>query len=169
MEVVGLSDWTCGQCDLQPKTSNIKHLKPPTYNPKTSNLKMNNALDTQDIMFPNCPIRNVLARIGDKWSLLVMHTLMRNDAPMRFSALQKAIPDISQKVLTKTLRTLETDGFVIRNIYPEIPPRVEYHMTERGFSFMEACKPMLQWALENLVPIIKDRQSATRHKKQAVD
>ena len=123
---------------------------------------MPNPVIIQDIMFPNCPIRNVLARIGDKWSLLVMHTLTQNNTAVRFSTLQKAIPDISQKVLTKTLRTLETDGFIVRTIYPEVPPRVEYSMTERGISFMNACKTVLQWALENLAPIIKDRETKSR-------
>lgn len=108
-------------------------------------------------MFPNCPVRNVLARVGDKWSLLVMHALVRSALPLRFSALQKALPDISKKMLTQTLRCLEEDGFVTRTVYAEVPPRVEYGMTPRGTSFMEACRPMLQWAVENLVPIVKDR------------
>lgn len=109
-------------------------------------------------MFPECPVRNVLARVGDKWSLLVMHSLMSAHSPLRFSALQRSIPDISQKVLTKTLRTMEQDGFILRTVYAEVPPRVEYEMTSRGTSFMDACRPMLQWAIENLVPIVKDRQ-----------
>lgn len=109
-------------------------------------------------MFPRCPIRNVLARVGDKWSMLVMHTLTTGKRPMRFSELQRSIPDISQKVLTKTLRTMEDDGFLMRTVFPEVPPRVEYQITDRGASFMEACKPVLWWAVENLVPIIKDRE-----------
>lgn len=67
--------------------------------------------DTRDVLFFNCPIRNVLSRVGDKWSLLVLHTLEQNAEPVRFNALQRALPDISQKVLTTTLRTLEEDGF----------------------------------------------------------
>lgn len=113
--------------------------------------------DIQDVMFPNCPIRNVLARIGDKWSLIVMHSLSTRNRPLRFSELRKDIPDISQKVLTTTLRTLEEDRFVTRTVYAEVPPRVEYRLTERGTSFMDACTPMLQWAIENMVPILKDR------------
>lgn len=82
-------------------------------------------------LFPDCPIRNVLARVGDKWSLLVLYTLQHNGT-LRFSALQRAIPDISQKSLAKTLRILEEDGFIDRTVYPEVPPRVEYSLTLRA-------------------------------------
>ena len=78
---------------------------------------------------PDCPIRNILARICDKWSLLVLYTL-KQEPVMRFNMLQKNIPDISQKMLTTTLRTLEDDGFVTRKVYAEVPPRVEYSLTE---------------------------------------
>ena len=74
-------------------------------------------MSVEDTLFPGCPIRNVLARIGDKWSLLVLYTLDGAE-PMRFGALRKAIPDISQKMLTVTLRTLEEDGYLTRSIYP---------------------------------------------------
>jgi DNA-binding HxlR family transcriptional regulator len=117
-----------------------------------------NSIDTGDLLFPNCPIRNVLSRIGDKWSLLVMHTLMEHGAPMRFSAIRKAVPDISQKVLTTTLRHLEEDLFVKRVVYAEVPPRVEYCMLERGESFMAACRPMIQWAVEHLHEIVEHRE-----------
>lgn len=84
----------------------------------------------QDALNPDCPIRNVLARIGDKWSLLVIVTLS-GARTMRFGALQRAIPDISQKMLSVTLRTLEEDGYLTRQVYPEVPPRVEYSLTSR--------------------------------------
>ena len=116
-------------------------------------------IDSIETLFPACPIRNVLARVGDKWSLLVMHTLMENKQPMRFSAIGRAIPDISQKVLTSTLRNLENDRFVRRVVYPEVPPRVEYEMLERGLSFMEACEPMISWAVEHLAEILADRRA----------
>ncbi len=111
-------------------------------------------------MFPNCPIRNILAMVGDKWSLLIMNELQQHPSPMRFSALRKAIPDISQKVLTTTLRNLEANGFINRKVYPEIPPRTEYSLTPRALSFMEACQPMIQWAMENFSTIIKERAAA---------
>ena len=114
--------------------------------------------ETRDVLFPNCPIRNVLSRVGDKWSLLVLHTLEQNAEPVRFNALQRALPDISQKVLTTTLRTLEEDGFVVRTVYAEVPPRVDYQLTERAQSFMQACAPMLQWAVANLEDIVADRK-----------
>lgn len=116
-----------------------------------------------ELLFPECPVRNILARIGDKWSLLVMHTLKEHAAPMRFSALQKAVPDITQKVLTTTLRSLEADGFVHRTIYPEVPPRVEYRLTDRACSFLEACQPMVKWAIDHMAVILKERH---RHIRQ---
>lgn len=124
--------------------------------------KERNAVLT-DILFPDCPVRNILARVGDKWSLLIMHQLVSRGAPMRFSELRKAIPDISQKVLTSTLRTLEADGFLLRKIYAEVPPRTEYTITPRAISFMEACRPMVQWAIDNFAAIIKDRTSTERN------
>ncbi len=116
------------------------------------------SLDTRDELFPNCPIRNVLARVGDKWSLLVMVQLKRNAHATRFSELDKAIPDISQKVLASTLRNLEEDGFVVRTAYPEVPPRVEYQLTDRALSFLIACQPMIDWSLVHLSEIVKERE-----------
>lgn len=118
--------------------------------------------ETRDVLFPNCPIRNVLSRVGDKWSLLVLHTLEQSAEPVRFNALQRALPDISQKVLTTTLRTLEEDGFVVRTVYAEVPPRVDYQLTERAQSFMQACTPMIQWAVANLEDIVADRKRKKR-------
>ena len=116
-----------------------------------------------DILYPDCPVRNILARVGDKWSLLIMHQLISRNAPMRFSELRKAIPDISQKVLTSTLRQLEADGFLLRKIYAEVPPRTEYTITQRAISFMESCHPMVQWAIDNFAAIIKDRSASERN------
>ena len=110
-----------------------------------------------ETLFPDCPVRNILSRIGDKWSLLVLHELRIHPSPMRFSELRRAIPDISQKMLTRTLRTLETDGFLTRTVYAEVPPRTEYALTPRAHSFMEACRPMVQWAIDNFAAIMKDR------------
>ena len=114
-----------------------------------------------ETLFPDCPVRNILARVGDKWSLLVMHELLVHPAPMRFSELRKAIPDISQKVLTATLRNLIADGFLVRKVYAEVPPRTEYALTPRAHSFMDACRPMVRWAIENFADIIKDREKAS--------
>lgn len=112
--------------------------------------------EIRDALFPDCPIRNVLARVGDKWSLLVLYNLQHRD-PVRFKELQRQIPDISQKSLTKTLRTLEEDGFVTREVFPEVPPRVEYSLTPRALSFLPLVENMINWAKENMGEIIKDR------------
>lgn len=119
---------------------------------------MQNSNNVRDVLFPDCPVRNVLSRVGDKWSLLVLNTLQNAEEPMRFNALQRALPDISQKVLTATLRTLEEDGFLVRTVYAEVPPRVDYRLTERALSFMQACNPMIQWAKDNLETILSDRR-----------
>ena len=110
----------------------------------------------RDALFPDCPIRNVLVRVGDKWSLLVLYNLQHME-PVRFKELQRQIPDISQKSLTQTLRTLEEDGFVSREVFPEVPPRVEYSLTARAHSFLPLVENMINWAKENMDEIIKDR------------
>lgn len=113
----------------------------------------------EDAVFPDCPIRNVLVRLCDKWSLLVIYTLDKAGVnPMRFKELQRAIPDISQKMLTVTLRTLEDDGYVTRTVFPEIPPRVEYALTSRARSLLPHVDALTAWALENRDAIMKDRQ-----------
>ena len=112
--------------------------------------------EIRDALFPDCPIRNVLARVGDKWSLLVLYNLQHME-PVRFKELQRQIPDISQKSLTQTLRTLEEDGFVSREVFPEVPPRVEYSLTARAHSFLPLVENMINWAKENMDEIIKDR------------
>mgnify|MGYP000034363205 FL=1 len=111
-------------------------------------------LDAYD---PQCPIRNVLARMSDKWSLLVIYTLTQSEK-MRFGDIRRAIPDISQKMLTVTLRTLEEDGFVTRTIYPEVPPRVEYGLTARAYSLFPHIQSLIMWAKENMTDIIDDRK-----------
>lgn len=116
----------------------------------------------EDTVFPNCPIRNILSRFGDKWSLLAIYTLNKQNRAVRFKELQREIPDISQKMLTVTLRTLEEDGYVTRTIYPEVPPRVEYALTERAKSLLPHLNALIGWALENMDAIISDRKMAVR-------
>ena len=112
-------------------------------------------------MFPACPIRNILARISDKWSLLVIYTLDRSEQEsVRFKELQRRMPDISQKMLTVTPRTLEEDGYVTRTVYPEVPPRVEYRLTDRSRSLIPHVNSLIGWALENSEAIMKDRKAA---------
>ena len=93
-----------------------------------------------------CPIRNVLDRVGDKWSLLVLSTLVNGE--IRFMELKRTIGDISQRVLTQTLRNLEKDGYVSRTIYAEVPPKVEYALTAMGQSFLQQMQPVFTWAMQ---------------------
>ncbi len=116
----------------------------------------------EDAWVPDCPIRNILARFGDKWSLLVFFVLSKNGT-MRFKQLQRSIPDISQKMLTVTLRTLEEDGFVVRTVYPEVPPRVEYTLTPRAESLLPHIEGLIGWAAEHAQAILHDRKTAQTH------
>lgn len=89
-------------------------------------------------------VREMLGRVADKWSLIVMDEL--EDGPHRFSQLQKRIPEVSQKMLTQTLRALEADGLIIRTVYPEVPSRVEYKLTKMGSALNYATCDMWKWA-----------------------
>jgi DNA-binding HxlR family transcriptional regulator len=107
-----------------------------------------------DLNFPTCPIRNVLSRFSDKWSLLIMVSLATKD-PMRYKDLMKGIPDISHKMLTNSLKKLETDHLLVRKAYAEIPPRVEYSLTEMGKSIMPAIQLMIEWAQMHFEEVTK--------------
>lgn len=115
----------------------------------------------QDSLYPECPIRNILARMGDKWSLLTLYTLAQGGT-LRFGALRRAIPDISQKMLAATLRTLTEDGLVVRRLYPEIPPRTEYSLTERARTLLPHLDALIGWAIEHSEAILADRRAARR-------
>ena len=116
-----------------------------------------NRSDIRDALYPNCPIRNVLSRVGDKWSMLVLFTIESNDT-QRFKELQRNIPDISQKMLTATLKMLEADGLIRREVFPEVPPRVEYSLTKKGKSLLPLIDNLLSWASENMEDIIESRR-----------
>ena len=111
-----------------------------------------------DPLFPQCPVRNVLSRIGDRWSLLVLLALHEKAKAMRFSDLCKAIPDVSQKMLTSTLRKLEADDLLSRTIYPEVPPRVEYKLTKRGKTLIPLLNQLVDWSLNNMDAIMRHRE-----------
>lgn len=116
----------------------------------------------QDAMFPSCPVRNIIARLCDKWALLVIYILDRSGKEsMRFMELKQQMPDISQRMLTMTLRTLEEDGYVTRTIFSEIPPRVEYALTERTKSLKPVLDSLLQWSVDNMDDIMSDRKKKT--------
>lgn len=99
-----------------------------------------------DLRYPTCPVRNVLSRFSDKWSLLILLNLQGKEK-MRYTELLNAIPDISQKMLSSTLKQLEADHFLIREAYAEIPPRVEYSLTEMAKSLMPVLNTMIDWSL----------------------
>lgn len=98
----------------------------------------------EDIL-PDCPVATTVSLIGSKWKLLIMRNLLAR--PWRFNELQKSIDGISQKALTEALRSMEADGIVSRTVYPEVPPRVEYSLTELGESMRPIIKSMEYWGM----------------------
>ena len=112
-------------------------------------------------------ISTLLARIGDKWSVLVVTTL--GDGSRRFNELRREIPSVSQRMLTLTLRNLERDGLVSRTVTPTIPPRVDYALTDLGCSLLRPVNALSQWALDNVEAIhaAHDRFDAENDKAEA--
>ncbi|WP_035616021.1 helix-turn-helix domain-containing protein [Haloferula sp. BvORR071] len=104
-----------------------------------------------------CPVRDVLDCIGNRWSLLVLLNL--SPGTLRFSVLKRAIGDISQRMLSQTLRSLERDGYISRTVYPTVPPKVEYCLTDLGHSLLEKIEPLLRWADENHAQVRAARQA----------
>jgi DNA-binding HxlR family transcriptional regulator len=92
---------------------------------------------------PACPVATTVQMIGSKWKLLIMRNLLAR--PWRFNELQKSLEGISQKVLTDSLRSMESDGIIIRTVYPEVPPRVEYSLSELGESMRPIISAMEAW------------------------
>ena len=104
-----------------------------------------------------CPIRNVVARFGDKWSLLVL--LVINEAGIvRFNELGRMIPDISTRVLSTTLKTLEVDGLIDRKVYAQVPPKVEYTLTDTGRSLIPLIMQLTEWAQQNMKNVMTHRR-----------
>ncbi len=109
----------------------------------------------------NCPIRNVVQNVFDKWSALLLMALA--EQPYRFSELRRLVPDISQRMLTQTLRDLQRDGYVHREVFPTKPPSVEYSLTELGMAMYDSLQHVLNWAENNF-----DRVRAARERFDAV-
>lgn len=105
-----------------------------------------------------CPVRNVVARFGNKWALLVILVISENE-PIRYNQLGRNIPDISSRVLSNTLRTLEADGLILRTLYQEVPPRVEYSLTDTGRSLVPIILQLTEWAQNNMKTIIEHRNA----------
>lgn len=105
-----------------------------------------------------CPIRNVVARFGDKWSLLVL-LVIDSEGVIRFNELGRKIPDISTRVLSATLRTLEADGLIARKVYPQVPPKVEYSLTDTGRSLVPLIMQLTEWARKNMKSVLTPREA----------
>jgi DNA-binding HxlR family transcriptional regulator len=117
----------------------------------------------------NCRAHEMLARVGDKWSVPMIHVL-GSEGTLRFGELQRRIPRISQRMLTVTLRGLERDGLVRRTMYPEVPPRVEYALTPLGATLRDIVRSLIDWSGAHLLEVDAARarfdsvkKNATRH------
>lgn len=107
-----------------------------------------------DSRYPTCPIRNILSRMSDKWSLLILRNLEKSGT-LRYKDLMSNIPDISHKMLSGTLKRLEEDHLISRKMYPEIPPRVEYTLTPTAKELMPVLQKMIDWAQNHFEEIMK--------------
>ena len=104
-----------------------------------------------------CPIRNVISRFGDKWSMLVLFMLHRSETGiLRFNEIHRLMSDCSQKMLSQTLKNLEQSRLVNRKVYPEVPPRVEYSLTDTGKSLMPAIMALIEWAQVHFREVVTD-------------
>ena len=102
-----------------------------------------------------CPIRQVVSRFGDKWSLLVLFLLNRSDTGvLRFNEMRRFMTDCSQKMLSQTLKNLEQCHLVHREVFPEVPPRVEYSLTDTGKSLMPALTALIDWGKEHFNEVV---------------
>jgi len=110
----------------------------------------------------DCPSRQLLDRIGDRWSVLTIGTLA--DGPQRYSVIANRVQGVSQKMLTQTLRALERDGLVTRTVFPEIPPHVEYELTDAGRSLRSVLEPLERWATTHMaaVEVARDEYDTAR-------
>lgn len=111
-----------------------------------------------------CPVRNVVARFGDKWSLLVL-LVINGSGPVRFNELGRLIPDISTRVLSGTLKTLEADGLINRKVYAQVPPKVEYSLTETGKSLVPLIMQLTEWAQANMKNVMRHRSEYEQSNK----
>ncbi len=105
----------------------------------------------------DCPTRLILDRIGDRWTVLLVGSL--GNEKVRFSELRRRVAGISQKMLTQTLRQMERDGLVTRTVYPEVPVRVEYELTEAGLSLRGPLKALEEWSIEHLSGVLEGQKA----------
>lgn len=118
---------------------------------------MNSEEEDAGVFDHPCPIRDVLDRIGDQWSFLVLEALA--ERTLRFNELNREIGDISKQMLSRTLKRLEMDGYLRRTLFAEVPPRVEYSLTELGRSFLEPMQALVEWADTHHVQICRTRRA----------
>ncbi|MFE2374834.1 winged helix-turn-helix transcriptional regulator [Streptomyces sp. NPDC059398] len=104
-----------------------------------------------------CPSRDLLDQIGSKWAVLVLGELGREGA-CRFTRLRQRLAGVSEKMLTQTLRTLERDGLVLRTVYAQVPPRVEYELTDLGQTLREPLKALTQWSVGHVAEVVAARE-----------
>lgn len=116
---------------------------------------------------PTCPIRNVLDNVGNKWSLLVMLSLQGRRR--RFMEVKRSIGDITQRVLTQTLRNLERDGYVARKAHPTVPPTVEYWLTPLGESLLKPMGKLIEWANTHFDEVMESRRRSDANSMPAQD
>lgn len=114
--------------------------------------KINKDFDTADF-----GVRNLLDRVGDKWSLMIVD-ILGGEGTLRYSELDHKIESISQKMLASTLKSLETDGLISRKVYPQVPPKVEYTLTELGVTLLPAIAMLKNWAAVSMPAILEARR-----------
>lgn len=115
-------------------------------------------MKAKSVLRESCPVRSVLDGIGGKWSILILD-ILGEKGTLRFNEISKALKDISQKMLTSTLRLLEADGIISRRIYAEIPPRVEYELTDLGRDLLPNIRNLIDWSYKNIEAIKESRKA----------
>ncbi|WP_111858568.1 winged helix-turn-helix transcriptional regulator [Acinetobacter sp. CFCC 10889] len=112
------------------------------------------------VLSSECPSREILEHLTSKWAVLVLRSL--SDGVLRFSELRKRIEGVSEKMLAQTLKTLEQDGFILRTVYPEVPPKVEYQLTFLGAQAAEKLNYLIGWIERSLPEILQNKQSVAK-------
>ncbi len=108
--------------------------------------------------YMSCPIRQVISRFGDKWSMLVLYMLNESDTGvLRFNELRQLMTDCSQKMLSQTLKNLVQSNLVNRKVYPQVPPRVEYSLTDTGRSLMPLLTSLVDWAQNHFSDVVQNK------------
>lgn len=155
----------CKPCQAGTKTivSNMKVTKADAQQLKVQE-KISDILRSQPQGHTCCPVKDVLARFGDKWSMYTI-LMLGQEGQLRFNELKGMVTGISQRMLTVTLRALEEDGLVSRTIFPEVPPRVEYKLTELGQSLLLQLLQLADWARLNSDQILEARQRYRQRKQ----